>query len=42
MEKDLRNKISVIKKLLGNIEKIEKDRISKKELNYLMSSKELN
>ena len=30
MEKDFRNKISVIKKLLGNIEKIEKDRISKK------------
>ena len=30
MERDFRNKISVIKKLLGNIEKIEKDRISKK------------
>ncbi len=30
MEKDFRNKISEIKKLLGNIEKIEKDRIAKK------------
>ena len=30
MEKDFKNKISVIKELLGNIEKIEKDRISKK------------
>lgn len=30
MEKDFRNKISLIKKLLGNIEKIEKERISKK------------
>ena len=30
MEKDFRNKIYLIKKLLGNIEKIEKERISKK------------
>ena len=35
MEKDFRNKISVIKKLLGNIEKIEKDRISKKRTKLL-------
>ena len=35
MEKDFRNKISVIKELLGNIEKIEKDRISKKRTKLL-------
>ena len=35
MEKDFRNKISVIKKLLGNIEKIEKDRISNKRTKLL-------
>ena len=35
MEKDFRNKISVIKKLLDNIEKIEKDRISKKRTKLL-------
>ena len=35
MEKDFRNKISVIKKLLGNIEKIEKDRILKKRTKLL-------
>ena len=35
MEKDFRNKISVIKKLLGNIEKIEKERISKKRTKLL-------
>ena len=35
MEKDFRNKISVIKKLLGNIEKMEKDRISKKRTKLL-------
>jgi len=34
-EKDFRNKISVIKRLLGNIEKIEKDRISKKRTKLL-------
>ena len=35
MEKDFRNKISEIKKLLGNIEKIEKDRIAKKRTKLL-------
>ena len=35
MEKDFRNKISEIKELLGNIEKIEKDRISKKRTKLL-------
>ena len=35
MEKDFRNKISVIKELLGNIEKIEKERISKKRTKLL-------
>ena len=35
MEKDFRNKISVIKESLGNIEKIEKDRISKKRTKLL-------
>ena len=35
MEKDFKNKISVIKELLGNIEKIEKDRISKKRTKLL-------
>ena len=35
MEKDFRNKILVIKELLGNIEKIEKDRISKKRTKLL-------
>lgn len=35
MEKDFRNKISVIKELLGNIEKIEKDRTSKKRTKLL-------
>ena len=35
MEQDFRNKISVIKELLGNIEKIEKDRISKKRTKLL-------
>ena len=35
MEKDFRNKISVIRKLLDNIEKIEKDRISKKRTKLL-------
>ncbi|MDA9706668.1 YicC family protein [Bacteroidota bacterium] len=35
MGKDFRNKISEIKKLLGNIEKIEKDRISKKRTKLL-------
>ena len=35
MEKDFRNKISVIKELLGNIEKIENDRISKKRTKLL-------
>ena len=35
MEKDFRNKISVIKELLGNIEKIEKYRISKKRTKLL-------
>ena len=35
MEKDFRNKIYVIKDLLGNIEKIEKDRISKKRAKLL-------
>ena len=35
MEKDFRNKISVIKESLGNIEKIEKDRISKKRSKLL-------
>ena len=35
MEKDFRNKISVIKQLLGNIEKIEKERISKKRTKLL-------
>ena len=35
MEKDFRNKISVIKELLDNIEKIEKERISKKRTKLL-------
>ena len=35
MEKDFRNKISEIKKLLGNIEKIDKDRIAKKRTKFL-------
>jgi len=35
MEKDFRNKISLIKKLLGDIENIEKERISKKRAKLL-------
>ena len=42
MEKDFRNKISVIKGLLGNIEKIEKDRISKKRAKLLDEFKKIN
>jgi len=42
MEKDFRNKISVIKKLLGNIEKIEKERISKKRDKLLDELKKID
>jgi len=42
MEKDFRNKISVIKKLLGNIEKIEKYRISKKKTKLLDELKKID
>ena len=42
MEKDFRNKISVIKGLLGNIEKIEKDRISKKRAKLLDEFKKID
>ena len=42
MEKDFRNKISVIKKLLDNIEKIEKDRISKKKTKLLDEFKRID
>ena len=40
--KDFRNKISVIKKLLGNIEKIEKNRISKKRTKLLDEFKKID
>lgn len=42
MEKDFRNKISLIKKLLGNIEKIEKERISKKREKLLEELKKID
>lgn len=42
MEKDFRNKISLIKKLLGNIEKIEKERISKKRKKLLEELKKID
>ena len=42
MEKDFRNKISIIKKLLGNIEKIEKYRISKKKTKLLDELKKID
>ena len=42
MEKDFRNKISVIKKLLDNIEKIEKDRISNKRTKLLDEFKRID
>ena len=42
MEKDFRNKISLIKKLLGNIEKIEKERILKKREKLLEELKKID
>ena len=42
MEKDFRNKISVIKELLVILKKLKRIEYQKRELNYLMSSKELN
>jgi len=41
MEKDFRNKISLIKKLLGDIENIEKERISKKRDKLLEEFKKI-
>ena len=41
MEKDFRNKISLIKKLLGDIENIEKERISKKSDKLLEEFKKI-
>tara|TARA_B100001769_G_scaffold141349_1_gene110717 strand:- start:164 stop:1027 length:864 start_codon:yes stop_codon:yes gene_type:complete len=42
MEKDFRNKISLIKKLLGDIENIEKERISKKRDKLLEEFKKIS